>query len=70
MQNNIFFDLIILVVGLVVYYITKNIFYATGICIVATWLQVVYCYWKYRFISKGTWLNAILTTVFGYFSVK
>ncbi len=65
MENNFFFDLIPLVAFFSVYYFTKNIFYATGVCIVATWLQVALCKLKYKKINKNTWLSAILITVFG-----
>ena len=65
MQNNFFFDLIPLVAFFAVYYFTKNIFYATALCIIATWLQVLLCKLKYKKIHNNTWLSAILITIFG-----
>jgi intracellular septation protein len=65
MQNNLFFDLIPLVLFFAVYYITKNIFLATGVCIVASWGQVIFCKIKYKKITKNLWVSTILITVFG-----
>ena len=48
-----------------VYYFTKNIYLATGVCIVASWAQLFLCKIKYNHISKNTWISTILITVFG-----
>jgi intracellular septation protein len=65
MQNNIFFELIPLVAFFGVYYITKNIFLATGVCIIASWLQLILCKIKYRQVTKKLWLSTSLITLLG-----
>ena len=65
MQNNIFFEILPLVVFFGVYYFSKNIFLATGMCIIASWVQLLLCKIKYKKISKNTWISTILITVFG-----
>ena len=54
-----------LIIFFVVYYFTKNIFLATGVIIVASWLQLLICKVKYKYISKNTWISTILISVFG-----
>lgn len=54
-----------LVAFFLIYYITKNIYLATAICIVASWLQLLVYKIKFKHISKNTWLSTILITVFG-----
>lgn len=49
----------------IVYYITKNIFTATAVCIIASWIQLIMCRIKYKHISKNTWISTILITLFG-----
>ncbi|MDQ5921745.1 MAG: intracellular septation protein [Pseudomonadota bacterium] len=65
MQNNLFFEMLPLVAFFGVYYFTKNIYLATAICIVASWLQLLLCKFKYNHISKNTWISTVLITVFG-----
>ena len=65
MQNNLFFELLPLVIFFIVYFISKNIFLATGFCIIATWIQLLLCKIKYNKISKNLWVSTILITVFG-----
>ena len=65
MQNNIFVEMLPLIAFFAVYYFTKNIFIATGVCIVASWLQVGFLYLKYKKVSKNTLLSCVLITVFG-----
>ena len=65
MQNNIFFEMMPLAVFFGTYYFTKNLFLATGVCIVASWAQLLLCKFKYNQVSKNTWLNTILITIFG-----
>jgi intracellular septation protein len=65
MQNNIFFEMLPLVAFFAVYYFTKNLFLATGVCIIASWLQLILCKIKYKSISKNTWISTILITIFG-----
>ena len=65
MQNNILFEIFPLVAFFVVYYFTKNLFIATGFCIIASWIQLLSCKMKYKFISKNTWISTILITIFG-----
>ena len=65
MQNNLFFEMLPLIAFFAVYYFTKNIYLATGVCIVASWAQLFLCKIKYNHISKNTWISTILITVFG-----
>lgn len=65
MQNNFLFEMLPLVAFFMVYYITKNIFMATAVCIVASWIQLIFCKIRYKHISKNTWISTILITIFG-----
>jgi len=65
MQNNILFEMLPLVAFFIVYYITKNLYMATAICIVASWVQLILCKIKYKHISKNTWISTVLITIFG-----
>jgi intracellular septation protein len=64
MQNNIFFELLPLIAFFVIYYITKNLFIATAVCMVASWIQLILFKLKYKKVAKNIWLNTILITVF------
>lgn len=48
-----------------VYYISKNLYTATAVCIVASWMQLILCKIKYKHISKNTWISTVLITIFG-----
>lgn len=65
MQNNILFEFIPLIAFFTLYYITKNIFLATAICIIVTWGQLIITKIIAKKISKKLWLNAFLITLFG-----
>lgn len=65
MQNNIFFEMLPLVIFFLVYYLTKNIFIATGICIIASWLQILLYKLKYNKVSTNNWISVILITILG-----
>lgn len=65
MKNNIFFEMFPLVGFFLVYYFTKNLYTATLVCIVASWLQLALYQILYRKIGKNTWISTILITVFG-----
>ena len=65
MQNNLFFEMFPLIAFFTVYYFTKNIYLATGVCILASWAQLFLCKIKYNHISRNTWISTILITVFG-----
>ena len=65
MQNNLFFEMLPLVAFFAVYYFTKNLFLASGVCIIASWIQLLSCKMKYKLISKNTWISTILITIFG-----
>ena len=54
-----------LIVFFGVYYFTRNIYLATGVLIVASWLQLIWCKLKFKRISKNTWISTILITIFG-----
>lgn len=65
MQNNLFFEMLPLIGFFAVYYFTKNIYLATGICIILSWLQLLLYKIIYKRIGKNTWLSTLLITVFG-----
>ncbi|MBP9742865.1 MAG: septation protein IspZ [Burkholderiales bacterium] len=65
MQNNPLFEMVPLVIFFGIYYFTKNIFWATGACIIASWAQLLFYKIKYNSISKNTWLSTLLITIFG-----
>ena len=65
MQNNMFFEMFPLIAFFAVYYFTKNIFTATLVCIIASWIQLGLYQIIYKKIGKNTWISTILITVFG-----
>ncbi len=65
MQNNMFFEMFPLIAFFAVYYFTKNIFTATLVCIIASWVQLGLYQIIYKKIGKNTWISTILITVFG-----
>jgi len=65
MQNNLFFELIPLAIFFVVYYLSKNIFLATSVCIVVCWMQLIMCLVIYRKVSRNLWISTLLITIFG-----
>lgn len=69
MQNNLLFELIPLFIFFIVYYLTKNIFLSTSICIIMCWTQIALCRLKYKKISRNLWISTILITLFGGLSV-
>jgi intracellular septation protein len=64
-NNNIFFDIIPLIIFFAAYYATHNLFLATGLCIIASWVVLIIAKIKYHRINKNMWLSTILITVFG-----
>ncbi len=65
MKNNILLEFLPLIAFFAVYYFTKNIFTATAVCIIASWLQLALTKITQKTISKNLWLSTILITVFG-----
>jgi intracellular septation protein len=65
MQNNIIFEMFPLIAFFVTYYLTKNIFAATLVCIIASWIQVILYKLFYKKIGKNTWISTLLITIFG-----
>ncbi len=65
MQNNLFFESIPLIIFFAVYYFSKNIFLTTAVCIAVCWVQVLFCQYKYKKITRNLWISAILMTIFG-----
>jgi intracellular septation protein len=65
MPNKLFFEMLALVAFFATYYITKNMFLATGVCIAASWVSLILCKILYKSVSKNTWLSTILITIFG-----
>jgi len=65
MQNNLLFELLPLIGFFAIYYFTKNIFLATLVCIILSWIQLILYKVLYKKISKNTWLSTLLITIFG-----
>lgn len=65
MQNNFIFELIPLVVFFSVYYFTKDMFIATGVLIIASWIQLIFYKLKFKHVAKNTLISTLLITVFG-----
>lgn len=65
MQNNIFFEMFPLIGFFLSYYLTKNLYIATMVCIIASWLQVILSKILYKKVNKNTWISTILITIFG-----
>lgn len=65
MQHNPFFEILPLITFFITYYITKDLYLATGICIIASWIYLSFCKIKYGMIAKNTWINTILITLLG-----
>ena len=68
-KNNLIFELVPLLVFFTVYYITKNLFMATGICILFTWVSIIIYKIMYKHVTKNMLLSAALLTIFGGFSI-
>ena len=68
-KSNLIFEFIPLIIFFGVYYITKNLFIATGVCIVVTWVMVIVHKILYKTVSKNMLISAILLTIFGGFSI-
>lgn len=47
------------------YYITKNIYTATLVCIIASWFQLVLTKITTKKISKNIWISTLLVTILG-----
>ena len=65
MQNNIIFEMFPLIAFFATYYFSKNIFLATLVCIIASWVQVILYKLFYKKIGKNTWISCALITIFG-----
>lgn len=65
MQGNILFEMLPLIAFFATYYISKNLFLATGVCIIASWVQLLFCKFKFKHVSKNTWISTILITILG-----
>lgn len=65
MQNNLFFEMFPLIAFFGVYYFTKNLFIATLVCIIASWIQIILYQLIYKKISLNTWISTLLITVLG-----
>ena len=64
-KTNFIFEFIPLIVFFTVYYISKNLFVATGVCIIVTWFMVIIHKILYKSITKNMLLSALLLTIFG-----
>lgn len=69
MKNNFFIEMMPLIAFFAAYYITKNIYIATIVCIIASWIQVAIAKITTGSISKMTLLSAVLITVLGSLTV-
>lgn len=65
MKNNFLIEMMPLIAFFVAYYITKNIYTATLVCIIASWLQVLINKIMTKQVSKNTWISTLLITVLG-----
>lgn len=65
MPNKLFFEMFALIAFFATYYLTKNMFLATEVCIVASWLSLITYKLKYKVVPKNIWLSSILITAFG-----
>jgi intracellular septation protein len=65
MQNNPFLEMIPLIAFFITYYITKDLFLATGVCIATSWGYLIACKLKSGKIPKMVWLNTLVITVLG-----
>lgn len=65
MHQNILFEMFPLIAFFAVYYFTKNLFTATIVCIIASWLQLLAYQLVYKKIAKNTWLSTGLITILG-----
>ncbi|MDD3266059.1 MAG: septation protein IspZ [Burkholderiales bacterium] len=65
MKNNFLIEMMPLIAFFVAYYITKNIYTATLVCIIASWLQVAINKITTKKVSKNTWISTLLITVLG-----
>ena len=54
-----------LIAFFVAYALSKNIFLATAVCIIASWLHLLFCKFKFKRVNKNTWINVIVITIFG-----
>lgn len=65
MPNKLLFEMFALIAFFATYYITKNMFLATGVCIVASWISLLAYRLKYKLVPKNIWLSTLLITAFG-----
>lgn len=65
MKNNFLIEMMPLIAFFVAYYVTKNIFTATLVCIIASWLQLGINKIMSGQISKNTWISTLLITLLG-----
>lgn len=59
------FDLFPILLFFGAYTVTDDIYFATGVTIVATILQVAYCWIRHRHVEKMLWISLVLITVMG-----
>lgn len=69
LKNNLFIEMMPLIAFFIAYYITKNIYIATVVCIIASWLQLGLSKIFFKKISKNTIISTILITVLGSLTV-
>ena len=67
MNNNInkLVDFLPLALFFIVYYITHNIFMATAVCIIISWLIILIYKFKAVSIPKSMLINAVILTILG-----
>lgn len=69
MKNNLFIEMMPLIAFFIAYYVTKNIYIATVVCIIASWLQLIITRILFKKISKNSLISTILITVLGTLTV-
>lgn len=65
MPNKLLFEMFALIAFFATYYFTKNMFLATEVCIIASWISLITYKLMYKVLPKNVWLSTILITAFG-----
>jgi intracellular septation protein len=65
MQNNTLIEMIPLAAFFICYYLTHNLFHATFVCIIASWLALGLNWAINRKVANSIWLSTGLITILG-----
>lgn len=69
MQTSLLFELIPIIAFFAAYYLSKNIFMATLVCIIASYFQLLLHKIKYKKIPLKLWISTLLITILGGFTI-